>query len=143
MPNEAHRASEPDDVLLSKCGRGVPHGLEDLCRFRNRFFDPIEALVSASGPEAGCTAIKVETGASIAANSTALFPTASPFKVSVRFEIFARARSGQSSFHDRTPYGAEHHVVGPGVMRTLETGIAPTIQDLMSQMIIFSDNTAT
>jgi beta-lactamase class A len=103
----------------------------------------IENLLAESGLETGFAAIGVESGKTIGVNAHALFPTASTFKVPVMVEIYAQARAGRFSVHDRIAYTEPHRVIGSGVMQALEAGLNPTIHDLMTLMIIISDNTAT
>lgn len=103
----------------------------------------ITGILADSGIDAGFAAIRVESGACFAVNGDALFPTASTFKVPVMVEVFAQARAGRFSIHDRIAYAEPARVIGSGVMQALEVGLNPTIQDLLTLMIIISDNTAT
>jgi len=103
----------------------------------------IAALLAGDRVEAGFAAIHLETGATIAVNGDALFPTASTFKVPVLVEIYAQARAGRFAITDRIPFEERHRIIGSGVIQTLATGLNPTIRDLMMLMTIVSDNTAT
>ena len=103
----------------------------------------IAALLGESGIETGFAAIRVETGAEIAVNGAALFPTASTFKVPVMVEVYAQARAGKFAITDRIAFEEKHRILGSGVIQALGTGLNPTIRDLMMLMNIVSDNTAT
>ncbi len=103
----------------------------------------ITNLITASGIDVGFAAIKVETGQQIAVNGAELFPTASTFKVPVMVEIHAQARQGQFKISDRMMFEEVHRVIGSGVIQALGVGLNPTVRDLMTLMIIVSDNTAT
>ena len=103
----------------------------------------IAALLAASGIDTGVAAIAVESGARLALNGAALFPTASTFKVPVMVEVYAQARAGRFHLTDRIPFEERYRVIGSGVIQALATGLQPTIRDLMMLMIIVSDNTAT
>lgn len=103
----------------------------------------IAALLDGSGLDIGFAALAVEQGREIAVNGEALFPTASVFKVPVMVELYAQARAGRFAISDRLAFDERHRTIGSGVMQALGAGVAPTIRDLMTLMIIVSDNTAT
>lgn len=103
----------------------------------------IAGLFEGSGLEFGFAARAVERGEAIALNGEELFPTASTFKVPVMVEVYAQARAGRFAISDRIAYTEPHRVIGSGVMQALGAGLNPTIRDLMTLMIIISDNTAT
>jgi beta-lactamase class A len=103
----------------------------------------IETILAASGLEAGFAAINVQTGKTLSVNGSALFPTASVFKVPVMVEVYAQARAGRFAITDRLVMSHASKTIGSGVIHTLHDGLAPTIRDLMMLMIIISDNTAT
>jgi beta-lactamase class A len=91
----------------------------------------------------GLAAKNLATGEEILVDPDRSFPTASAFKVPVMTEVFRQAEEGRFKFDDRRPVRAEDIVKGSGVLRALQPGIAPTIHDLATLMIIVSDNTAT
>lgn len=103
----------------------------------------IARLFEGAGLEFGFAARAVERGDAIALNGEELFPTASTFKVPVMVEVYAQARAGRFAITDRIEYAEPHRVIGSGVMQALGAGLNPTIRDLMTLMIIISDNTAT
>ncbi len=103
----------------------------------------IAELLGGAGIEAGFAAISVQSGAQIAVNGAALFPTASTFKVPVMVEVYAQARAGKFAITDRLAMTQAQKTMGSGVIQALDVGLAPTIRDLMMLMIIISDNTAT
>jgi beta-lactamase class A len=105
--------------------------------------DRIEKLFVPLATEIGFSALHVQSGASIAINPDALFPTASTFKVPVMVEVFRQAEQGRFAMTERKPMPLAQRSIGSGVMQQLSEGTALTIRDLVMLMIIISDNTAT
>lgn len=103
----------------------------------------IQAQLAPTDIEFGFAASHVQTGARIALNDVALFPTASVFKVPVMVEIYRQAEQGRFSLSDRMPMPEAQRTVGSGVMQKLAPGADLTIRDLVMLMTIISDNTAT
>jgi beta-lactamase class A len=68
---------------------------------------------------------------------------ASVIKVPIMVEVFAQAHKGELSLSERLPISAEDQVTGSGVLRFLTPGLRLPIRDLVTLMIVVSDNTAT
>jgi beta-lactamase class A len=105
--------------------------------------DRIAAVLDATGAEIGFSATHLPSGKSIEINPDHLFCTASVFKVPVMVEVYRQMEEGRCSLADRLPMPDAMRCMGSGVLQKLETGLAPTIRDLVMLMIIISDNTAT
>jgi len=85
----------------------------------------------------------LESGETIAINGDVPFPTASAFKLFVLAELFRAAEAGECSLNERMVLRSELKSSGSGIMGLLDSGLAPTLKDLATLMIIISDNTAT
>ncbi len=103
----------------------------------------VEHILAPLGIDVGFAATHLPSGAVVAINPDTLFPTASVFKVPLMVEVFRQAEGGRFTMSDRMPLEESRRSIGSGVLQKLETGIAPTIRDLVMLMIIISDNTAT
>lgn len=68
---------------------------------------------------------------------------ASVIKLPIMAAVFARAEKGELRFHDQVTMQREDMVGGAGVLQHLTAGSAYSIYDLVTLMIIQSDNTAT
>ncbi len=68
---------------------------------------------------------------------------ASTIKVPIMAEVFHQALRGRFSLSDPIPLTPEDQVTGSGVLQHLSSGISLPIRDLITLMIIVSDNTAT
>jgi len=71
-----------------------------------------------------------------------VMPMASVFKVPVMVELFRQAAAHQVSFEDRWELTEAEKSYGSGVLVRLQPGLMPTVRDLLTLMIIISDNTA-
>ncbi len=103
----------------------------------------IAALSEGLGLEIGFAAEHLPTGKKIEINPRAPFPTASVFKVPVMIEVLRRIDAGELSASTRLPLKEADKTLPTGVLLTLNDGLEPTLRDLMTLMIIISDNTAT
>lgn len=83
------------------------------------------------------------TGESASLNGDELFPTASVFKVPVIVELYRQVEVGAASLDEEVILGEGDKVPGSGILKELSPGLAVTLLDLASLMMILSDNTAT
>lgn len=72
-----------------------------------------------------------------------LFNSASVVKIPVMVLAFQMADQGKLSLDERVTISASDVRGGSGVFRYHDTGLQPTLRDVILQMIITSDNTAT
>lgn len=70
-------------------------------------------------------------------------PAASLIKLPVMLSVLTKAAEGELRLDERIVLGAADRVGGSGVLQSLQGGLEPTVQDLLTLMIIVSDNTAT
>src|SRR6266704_2559929 len=85
----------------------------------------------------------LETGETIAINADQQMDTMSVIKIPLMAEVFRQIEAGKFKLSDRVPYTAETRRPGTGVIRSLDPGVQLTVKDLLTLMIIVSDNTAT
>jgi beta-lactamase class A len=83
------------------------------------------------------------TGESANLNGDTLFPTASVFKVPVQVEFYRQAERGALSLDQQVILTERDKVPGSGVLKELSEGLSVSLRDLLSLMMIVSDNTAT
>ena len=69
--------------------------------------------------------------------------TLSVIKLPVMIQVFRDVESGRIKLTDRYLVRPEDQRSGSGLIQTFDVGLNPTIRDLVEQMIITSDNTAT
>jgi beta-lactamase class A len=85
----------------------------------------------------------VRTGDEIAIDSDTVYETFSVIKIPIMAEVLRQAETGKFKLSDRVMLKASDGRLPSGVLYTLEPGLQPTIKDLITLMIIISDNAAT
>jgi hypothetical protein len=83
------------------------------------------------------------TGVEAQVGADAAFNSMSVIKVPVMVRAFQLAEQGSLSLDKRIEITRERLRDGSGVLQYHDMGLAPTLRDLITQMIITSDNTAT
>ena len=71
------------------------------------------------------------------------FRTASTVKVAIFAAVMSGVAKGRIELEERVKVGPGDQTGGSGVLSVLRTGLAPTVADLCTLMIVVSDNTAT
>ena len=100
--------------------------------------------VAASFPgRVGVFVRNVETGAESGVNADDQFPMASTYKVAIMVQVFREAEAGHLSLSQRVTLGPGDRRLGSGLFPYMDTGLNPTIHDLILLMITVSDNEAT
>lgn len=83
------------------------------------------------------------TGREIAVRADRPMNTLSVIKIPIMVQAFRDVESGRLSMDDRHEVRPEDLRRGSGLIQTFDVGLNPTLRDLVTQMIITSDNTAT
>jgi beta-lactamase class A len=85
----------------------------------------------------------LESGEEIALDADRQMDTMSVIKVPLMVETFRQVEAGKFSLADRVTLAEEAKRPGTGILRSLDAGAELTIKDLLTLMIVVSDNTAT
>src|SRR5882724_8232853 len=85
----------------------------------------------------------VETGEEIAINADETMDTMSVIKIPLMAEVFRQIEAGKFALADKITLRETDKRPGTGVIRSLDVGASLTIKDLITLMIIVSDNSAT
>lgn len=102
----------------------------------------LEAILTQYTGRFGLVIIKENTQETIAIHPDTVFPSASMIKLPIMLEIMRRAAQGSLSLDTLIPITEEVKVDG-GILQELRTGLPMTIRELVTLMIVVSDNTAT
>lgn len=85
----------------------------------------------------------LDTNEEIGLNADETMDTMSVIKVPLMVEAFRQIESGELSLEDRYTLKGFDRRPGTGIIRKLDDGAVLTVKDLLTLMIIVSDNTAT
>jgi beta-lactamase class A len=105
--------------------------------------DALSSIIEA-GPFTGGVAVRhIERDERVGFDGDTPYPSASVFKVPVLVEAFRQVGQGAFSLTDRWELTEEEKSTGSGVLTRMMPGLRPAVRDLLTLMIIISDNTAT
>jgi beta-lactamase class A len=85
----------------------------------------------------------LETGEEIAIDADRQMETMSTIKIPLMIEVFEQIKAGKFKLTDKYTYAAADSQPGTGTIQRLDPGAVMTVKDLITMMIIVSDNTAT
>lgn len=91
----------------------------------------------------GVSVKHLKTGETANINGDMVFPTASVFKIPVIVEFFRQVDAGKISLEQQVLLREQDKVPGSGILKELSEGLPVSYKDLLSLMMIVSDNTAT
>ena len=103
----------------------------------------IQAAIDASGAHIGVAINHLESGSEVLIHPDEMFPLCSVVKIPVLAEAFRQMAAGQFGLDDRWALTTARKNLGSGTLRFMADGLQPTVRDLLTLMIIISDNTAT
>ena len=103
----------------------------------------LDAELARFPAKAGVWVKHLTTGEEAAVRGDSAFNSASVIKIPVMVLAFQMADKGQLSLSERITINASDFRGGSGVFRYNDPGLQPTLRDVLLQMIITSDNTAT
>ena len=116
-----------------------PQQLSPLDRLRAN----IERITRSVNARWGIYIKCIETGEEIAINADETMDTMSVIKIPLMVEVFRQIEAGKFALADRVALKESEKRPGTGVIRSLDAGVSLTVKDLITLMIIVSDNTAT
>ena len=105
--------------------------------------EELAAIIAESGGEMGLALRHLETGEELHIHGDRVFPLASVFKIPVLVEAFRQIQAGRLDLDQRYTLTVAEKNLPSGVLLFFDDGLQPTLRDLLTLMIIISDNTAT
>jgi beta-lactamase class A len=103
----------------------------------------IERITKSVAADWGIYIKCLETSEEIAINADKQMDTMSVIKIPLMVEAFRQIEAGKFSLEDKITVKDADKRPGTGAIRSLDPGAVLTIKDLLTLMIIVSDNTAT
>ncbi len=103
----------------------------------------IKDILTAYTGRWGIVILNQSTWDKLELDSDMVFPAASMIKVPIMYEIMRQAAARKLSLNDSLEVTSGYITGGAGILKELRAGITMTIRELVTLMIILSDNTAT
>ena len=103
----------------------------------------LEGELSRFPAKAGVCLTQLKTGEEACVHPDELFNSASVIKIPVLVMAFQMADQKKLNLSDRIEMGPGDYRGGSGILKLNDVGQTPTIRDLMTEMIVTSDNSAT
>jgi beta-lactamase class A len=85
----------------------------------------------------------LETGEEIAIDADRQMETMSTIKIPLMVEVLEQVKAGRFKLTDKYTFAAADSQPGTGTIQRLDPGAVMTVKDLITMMIVVSDNTAT
>lgn len=117
----------------------APRASSQLARLQAR----LQEMANAFPGVMGIAVRDLKTGEEVSINGDRLFPMASVYKIPIMVEVFRQIEAKKFSLDDRIEHGDDVRTLGSGVLTLLSNGLKPTVKNLITLMIILSDNEAT
>jgi beta-lactamase class A len=103
----------------------------------------LEQIAAAHAGVAGISVRNLDTGEAVSIRGHETFPSASLIKVAILVALLDEVEQGRIALDERSSLVSRDRVGGSGVLKLMQPGIAPSMEDLAWLMITISDNTAT
>ena len=88
-------------------------------------------------------ATHLNTGKTVGLDPDAVVQTASVIKLTILFEAMEQVREGKAHWDDKVTLAAGDAVPGSGLLLFMDTPLTLTLKDVLTLMVVMSDNTAT
>ena len=88
-------------------------------------------------------ATQLNTGKTVALDADQPVQTASVIKLAILFEAMEQVRAGKAHWDEKLTLAKGEGVSGSGVLTFFDTPLTLTLKDVLTMMVIVSDNTAT
>lgn len=103
----------------------------------------LEALAASHHGHVALYAKDLKSGKTVAIDPDRPVQTASVIKLAILFEAMEQVRSGKAHWDEKLTLAKGDGVSGSGVLTFFDTPLALTLKDVLTMMVIVSDNTAT
>ena len=105
--------------------------------------EQIRAIATAHHGDVALFAENLKTHETVATSPDTPVQTASVIKLAILYEALEQVRSGKARFEDRVTLTPADQVPGSGVLRLFDAPLSLTLKDVLTMMVVMSDNSAT
>jgi len=124
-------------TLLSGCVRTLGQTPAPTSRLTDR----VAAIAAQHHGQVAVFAENLKTHETVALSPDLPVPTASVIKLAILYEALEQIRAGKASFSDRIAVTPDDLVGGSGLLQLFDTPMSLTLKDVLTMMIVMSDNT--
>jgi beta-lactamase class A len=103
----------------------------------------LHAIAAEHHGDVALFAENLKTHETVAISPDTPVQTASVIKLAILYEALEQVRSGKVHFDDKITLSKAEQVPGSGVLLFFDTPLSLTLKDVLTMMIVMSDNTAT
>ena len=103
----------------------------------------LQPIVAAHHGNVALYAVQLNTGKSVGINETEPVQTASDIKLAILYEAMVEVRAGKASWDEKITLKPGEAVGGSGMLHFFDPPLTLTLKDVLTMMVIVSDNTAT
>lgn len=103
----------------------------------------VEEIAAEFSGEIAISARMLDGSQELEIQSHKVLPTASVIKVPIMAAVFEQVEAGFLDLATRIPLAQAEKRGGSGILKAFDPGLEPTLKDVVTLMIILSDNTAT
>src|SRR5665213_2359845 len=103
----------------------------------------LQPIVAAHHGKVALYAVQLNTGKSVGINETEPVQTASDIKLAILYEAMVEVRAGKASWDEKITLKPGEAVGGSGMLHFFDPPLTLTLKDVLTMMVIVSDNTAT
>jgi beta-lactamase class A len=105
--------------------------------------EQVRAIATAHHGDIGLFAENLKTHETVAISPDTPVQTASVIKLAILYEALEQVRSGTARFDDKITLTKADQVPGSGVLLFFDAPLTLTLKDVLTMMIVMSDNSAT
>ncbi len=105
--------------------------------------DQLHAIVAEHHGDVALFAENLKTHETVAISADTPVQTASVIKLAILYEALDQVRSGKAHFDDKITLTKTDQVPGSGVLLFFDTPLSLTLKDVLTMMVVMSDNSAS
>jgi beta-lactamase class A len=105
--------------------------------------EQVRAIATAHHGDVALFAENLKTHQTVAISPDTPVQTASVIKLTILYEALEQVRSGKAHFDDKIMLTKADQVQGSGVLLFFDAPVSLTLKDVLTMMIVMSDNSAT
>lgn len=105
--------------------------------------EKLEAIAQAHHGKVALFATQLNTGKTVALDADRPVQTASDIKLAILYHAMVEVREGRAKWDEKLTLKPGDPVGGSGMLHFFDTPITVTLKDVLTMMVIVSDNTAT